>query len=63
MIVHRIDFNYPAGSRLGLITAIQQIGAICALLFSSYVADLFGRRIGVCAGLTTLFVGTILQGQ
>ncbi|KUJ16312.1 general substrate transporter [Mollisia scopiformis] len=54
-------FNNPTGSKLGLITAIQQIGAICALFFSSYIADLFGRRIGVCTGLMMLFIGTILQ--
>ena len=57
------DFNHPSGSRLGLFTAIQNIGGVCALLFSSYAADLFGRRIGVCIGLLIVFVGTILQGQ
>jgi hypothetical protein len=57
------DFNHPSGSRLGLFTAIQNIGGVCALLFSSYAADLFGRRIGVCIGLLIVFVGTILQGK
>jgi MFS family permease len=57
------DFNNPSGSRLGLFTAIQNIGGICALLFSSYAADLFGRRVGVCLGLLIVFLGTILQGQ
>lgn len=56
------DFNNPSGSRLGLFTAIQNIGGVCALLFSSYAADLFGRRLGVCIGLLIVFVGTILQG-
>jgi MFS family permease len=58
----RIDFNYPTGSRLGLLTAIQNIGGICAFLFSSYISDGFGRRMGVFMGLIIIFVGTILQG-
>jgi len=58
-----VDFNNPSGSRLGLFTAIQNIGGICALLFSSYAADLFGRRKGVCLGLLIVFLGTILQGR
>ncbi|PVH88084.1 general substrate transporter [Cadophora sp. DSE1049] len=54
-------FNHPSGSRLGLFTAIQNIGGVCAVLFSSYAADVFGRRIGVCIGLVIVFVGTVLQ--
>ncbi|KAH8820310.1 general substrate transporter [Xylogone sp. PMI_703] len=54
-------FHHPTGSKLGLFTAIQNIGGICALLFSSYAADLFGRRLGVCIGLLIVFVGTIIQ--
>ncbi|KAK5166054.1 uncharacterized protein LTR77_008315 [Saxophila tyrrhenica] len=54
-------FDNPDGSQLGLFTAIQNIGAVCALPFSAYAADLFGRRIGVAAGIVVIFVGTILQ--
>lgn len=54
------DFDNPSGSRLGLFTAIQNIGGICALGFSSYAADIFGRRIGVCLGLLIVFLGTVL---
>lgn len=54
-------FNNPNGARLGLFTAIQNIGAIAALPFSPYAADLFGRRIGVEMGLVILFVGVIIQ--
>jgi MFS family permease len=43
----RSYFGYPSGAQLGLFTAIQNVGAVCALPFSSYLADLFGRRIGV----------------
>ncbi|KAN0095977.1 general substrate transporter [Hyaloscypha variabilis] len=61
MVPWQTYFNNPSGSRLGLFTAIQNIGGICALLFSSYAADLFGRRKGVCLGLLIVFLGTILQ--
>ncbi|KAH8589302.1 general substrate transporter [Bisporella sp. PMI_857] len=54
-------FNHPSGSRLGLFTAIQNIGGVCALFFSSYAADFFGRRGGVTIGLIIIFLGTILQ--
>ncbi|KEZ42102.1 hypothetical protein SAPIO_CDS6339 [Scedosporium apiospermum] len=54
-------FDHPDGSRLGLFTAIMNIGAASALLFSSYIADLFGRRVGSAIGLLIIFMGTILQ--
>ncbi|KAJ5103767.1 hypothetical protein N7532_004296 [Penicillium argentinense] len=54
-------FNNPSGSTLGLFTAIQNIGGVCALFISSYVADLFGRKKGVAIGLVILFVGTVIQ--
>ncbi|KAL4927043.1 general substrate transporter [Aspergillus undulatus] len=51
----------PTGSDLGLLTAIHNIGGICALLFSSYIADLLGRRAGVAVGIIVIFVGVIVQ--
>ncbi|KAF7588267.1 hypothetical protein BBP40_005953 [Aspergillus hancockii] len=54
-------FGNPTGSTLGLFTAIQNIGGVCALFFASYIADLFGRKIGVAVGLIVIFVGTIIQ--
>ncbi|KAK5734463.1 hypothetical protein LTR17_008964 [Elasticomyces elasticus] len=54
-------FDDPSGARLGLFTAIQNIGAFTALPFSPYVADMFGRRVGVEVGLIILFVGVIIQ--
>ncbi|KAL3442494.1 general substrate transporter [Aspergillus insuetus] len=54
-------FDHPSGSRLGLFTAIMNIGAASALLVSSYIADFFGRRIGAAFGLLIIFVGTTLQ--
>jgi hypothetical protein len=57
----RSYFGYPTGAELGLFTAIQNVGAVCALPFSSYLADLFGRRIGVEVGIFMVFVGVIVQ--
>lgn len=54
-------FDHPTGAQLGLFTAIQNVGAVCALPFSSYIADFFGRRVGVEVGLAVLFLGVILQ--
>jgi len=57
----RSYFGYPSGAQLGLFTAIQNVGAVCALPFSSYLADLFGRRIGVEVGIIMVFIGVIVQ--
>ncbi|KAF2022379.1 general substrate transporter [Aaosphaeria arxii CBS 175.79] len=54
-------FDHPTGARIGLFTAMQNVGAIAAMPFSAYVADAFGRRMGVTIGLVVLFVGVILQ--
>ncbi|RDW74608.1 uncharacterized protein DSM5745_07270 [Aspergillus mulundensis] len=56
-------FGDPTGSDLGLLTAIHNIGGICALLFSSYIADLLGRRAGVAAGIIVIFVGVVVQSN
>lgn len=39
----------------------MNIGGMSALLFSSYCADIFGRRIGVIIGLSVVFIGIIIQ--
>ncbi|KAM0333437.1 hypothetical protein ACHAQA_002099 [Verticillium albo-atrum] len=57
----RAYFNYPQGHRLGLYTAIQNIGGAVALFFSSYIADKFGRRWGVTLGVTIVIVGSVIQ--
>lgn len=54
-------FNNPNGSTLGLFTAIVNIGAFAALFFAPYIADLFGRKIGIAIGLVILIVGAIIQ--
>ncbi|KFZ11678.1 hypothetical protein V502_07461 [Pseudogymnoascus sp. VKM F-4520 (FW-2644)] len=54
-------FGNPTGSRLGLFTAIQNIGGVVAMPFASYSADLLGRRMGTSIGIIVVFVGVILQ--
>ncbi|KAL4964608.1 uncharacterized protein BDV14DRAFT_209220 [Aspergillus stella-maris] len=54
-------FGNPTGSDLDLLIAIHNIGGISAVLFSSYVSDLFGRRAGVALGIIVIFVGAIVQ--
>ncbi|KAL4885269.1 general substrate transporter [Aspergillus karnatakaensis] len=56
-----LGFGNPTGSTLGLLTAIHNTGGICALFFSSYIADLLGRRAGVAVGIVVIFVGVIIQ--
>ncbi|KJX92120.1 hexose transporter like protein [Zymoseptoria brevis] len=61
MVPWRDYFNNPTGGNLGLFNAIQNIGGVCALPFSSYLSDLFGRRWAVTIGIIVVLVGTILQ--
>lgn len=61
MLIFLADFGDPSGSRLGVLTAIQNIGGFCAIFFSSYAADIFGRKKGLALGLVFVFLGTILQ--
>lgn len=54
-------FNNPSGSTLGLFSAIMQVGSFSAIFFSSYLADLLGRRAGITVGMVVLLVGVVLQ--
>ncbi|KAL5501757.1 hypothetical protein ACEPAH_9017 [Sanghuangporus vaninii] len=55
------DFNHPSGSMLGLLNAIQNIGALGALPFAPYLSDGIGRKPSVLLGATILWTATILQ--
>lgn len=54
-------FDNPSGSTLGLFSAILQVGSFSAIFFSSYLADLLGRRAGITVGMVVLLVGVVLQ--
>ncbi|KAF9787904.1 hexose transporter [Thelephora terrestris] len=54
-------FNHPGSSMLGLLNAIQNVGALVALPFAPYLSDGMGRRPSVIFGAGIMVVGTVLQ--
>lgn len=54
-------FNYPTGTRLGLLGAIQNLGSIGALPFAPYASDLQGRKRTVFLGACFMVAGAIVQ--
>ncbi|EIW83455.1 hexose transporter [Coniophora puteana RWD-64-598 SS2] len=57
----RDAFDNPSGGKLGLLNAIQNIGALAGYPFAPYVSDGIGRRKTVWFGATIMLVGTALQ--
>ncbi|KAG8904531.1 hypothetical protein FRB99_001614 [Tulasnella sp. 403] len=57
------DFHNPTGSTLGLMTSVQNIGALCALPFAPLVSDGLGRRKGLFIGSCIMLGGVALQSQ
>ena len=55
------SFDYPNGSMLGLLNAIQNIGAVSAYPFAPYLSDGLGRRPTVFIGAFIMIGATILQ--
>lgn len=55
-------FNYPTGGKLGLLNAIQNIGALAGYPFAPYVSDIFGRRNAVLLGAVIMVIATAIQG-
>jgi len=47
-------FNYPGSAMLGLLNAIQNIGALVGLPFTPYLSDGMGRRTAVLLGAGTM---------
>ncbi|KAF8320426.1 general substrate transporter [Clavulina sp. PMI_390] len=54
-------FNHPAGGRLGLFNAIQNIGGICGFPMAPYAADYFGRKPTIIFGSFVVCIGVALQ--
>ncbi|KAH9915058.1 general substrate transporter [Epithele typhae] len=54
-------FDYPQSAKLGLLSAIQNIGCLAAYPFSPYMSDGLGRRISVIFGAVIMCVATVLQ--
>ncbi|CAL1699477.1 unnamed protein product [Somion occarium] len=54
-------FNQPAGGRLGLLNAIQNIGSLAGYPFAPYLSDGLGRRPAIWIGSTIMLVAVALQ--
>lgn len=54
-------FNNPSGSKLGLLNAIQNIGALAGYPFAPYMSDGIGRRKTVFFGATIMCIATAIQ--
>ncbi|KAF3034161.1 hypothetical protein E8E12_004986 [Didymella heteroderae] len=54
-------FHHPTGSRLGLLGAFPGFGGFAVLLFTPYIADILGRRMGTAIGCVLVIVGSIIQ--
>lgn len=50
------------GVKAGYISAMMQIGGVCAIPFSGPMADIWGRRVGIFTGVAIIIVGIIIQG-
>ena len=57
----RLYFNNPSGGKLGLLNAIQNIGALAAYPFAPYIADGLGRRTSIFLGATIMCIATAIQ--
>ncbi|KAI0746168.1 general substrate transporter [Earliella scabrosa] len=56
-----VAFDYPSGGKLGLLSAIQNIGCLAAYPFSPYMSDGLGRRAAVVFGAVIMCIATVLQ--
>ncbi|KAI8635503.1 general substrate transporter [Xylariaceae sp. FL1651] len=55
-------FGSPAGSQLGLLVALYQIGSVASIPLAPIIADNFGRKLPIIIGCIIMIVGAILQG-
>ncbi|KAF7334610.1 Lactose permease [Mycena venus] len=54
-------FNFPTKSRLGLLSAIQNIGALAGYPFAPYLSDGIGRKPTVFLGALIMVIATVIQ--
>ncbi|KAG5636475.1 hypothetical protein H0H81_007893 [Sphagnurus paluster] len=54
-------FNFPTGSKLGLLNAIQNIGSLAAYPIAPYLSDGLGRRPAIFIGATIMCIATAIQ--
>lgn len=51
-----------AGAWTGIVTAMYQIGSVCAIPFIGPAIDTFGRRAGMFMSSSIIVIGVIIQG-
>ncbi|KAL5519648.1 hypothetical protein ACEPAH_1331 [Sanghuangporus vaninii] len=56
-----IAFNFPSGSKLGLLGAIQNIGNLGSLPMTPYLCDGLGRKRTIFVGATIIIIAAVLQ--
>ncbi|KAF8591697.1 general substrate transporter [Ramaria rubella] len=56
-----VAFNHPTGGRLGLLSAIQNIGSLAAYPFAPYITDGMGRKQSIILGAALMLFGASLQ--
>ncbi|KAF5658690.1 hexose transporter [Fusarium heterosporum] len=54
-------FDTPTGSRLGLLTALYQIGSVASIPLVPMIADRWGRRYSIGLGFIIMAIGSGLQ--
>ncbi|KAK0203370.1 hexose transporter [Desarmillaria ectypa] len=54
-------FHKPAGGKLGLLNAIQNIGSLAAYPFAPYSSDGIGRRYTILLGAIIMIMATAIQ--
>ncbi|KAJ7599032.1 hexose transporter, partial [Mycena floridula] len=54
-------FHSPHGGQLGLLNAIQNIGALAGLPFAPYLSDGIGRRRTIFLGASIMCIGSAVQ--
>lgn len=54
-------FKFPTGGKLGLLNAIQNIGALAAYPFAPYLSDGLGRRPTIFIGAVIMCIATAVQ--
>ena len=56
-------FHDPAGSRLGLLTALYSIGSIASLPIVPFITDTFGRKTSIIAGCVIMIIAGAIQAS
>lgn len=53
-------FHNPGGSKLGLMSAIYQIGSLCSFPIVPYMADWWGRKVPIAVGCFLMIIGGLV---